>query len=63
MDLVNLIPDVETRAAAASFLLFAGVAVPLLRKLAAKTANRVDDSIIDFIDKALAFVPRIKIGR
>ncbi len=63
MDLIDLIPDQETRAAVGTFLVFAGVCVPLLRKLAAKTSNLVDDRIVELVDKALAFVPRVKIGK
>ena len=63
MNLVDLIPDLETRAAVGSFLVLAGVCVPVMRKLAAKTANHIDDRIVEFIDSALAFVPRVKIGK
>lgn len=63
MNLVDLIPDLETRAAVASFLVMAGVLVPVARKLAAKTKNHVDDRIVELVDRVLAFVPRVKIGK
>lgn len=63
MDLVALIQDPEAQAAVGSFLVVAGILVPIARKLAAKTRNTIDDKIVDMIDTVLAFIPHIKIGK
>ncbi len=63
MNLVDLIPDLETRAAVGSFLVLAGCLVPIARKVALATRTKVDDRIVDAIDTALAFIPRVKIGK
>jgi len=62
MDLINQYLSAEHQALILQGLAVLTVAMPLLEKLAAKTATKVDDEILAFVNKALAYVPRVRLG-
>lgn len=62
MDLVNHYLSAENQALILQGLAVLTVAMPLLEKLAAKTTTKVDDEIVAFINKVLAYVPRVRLG-
>lgn len=62
MELINQFVSVETQAAILQILGALSLVMPLLEKLAAKTANKVDDQAVSFLQKILAVVPRVRTG-
>ena len=62
MDIVNQYLSAENQALILQGLAVLTVAMPLLEKLASKTTTKVDDEIVAFINKALAYVPRVRMG-
>jgi hypothetical protein len=62
MDELNQLISPETQATILQILAVLTVALPLLEKLAARTANKVDDRIVDGLQKLLSLVPRVRLG-
>ena len=62
MDIINQYLSAENQALILQGLAVLTVAMPLLEKLAAKTTNKVDDEIVVFVNKALSYVPRVRLG-
>lgn len=63
MNPLDLIPDPEVRVLVADVLLLVSVAVPIARRLAAKTRTKVDDQVVNFIDSVLSKIPRLTVGK
>jgi hypothetical protein len=53
----------EVQATILQVLAVLTVAMPLLEKLVKSTKTDVDDKVLDFVQKLLAFVPRVRLGK
>ena len=62
MDELNELVSPETQALILQVLAVLTVVMPLAEKLAAKTANTVDDRIVAALQKVLSLVPRVRLG-
>lgn len=63
MDAINQFVSPETQAAILQILTGLSLLMPVLEKLVAKTSNKIDDKIVDFVSKLLSFVPRVRGGK
>lgn len=62
MDLINQFLSPETQAVILQALALLTVALPLLEKIADKTANTLDNKVIAGIRDVLAFLPRVSVS-
>lgn len=62
MDLINQFVSPEVQAIVLQALALLTLLMPTLEKLVAKTENKVDDRVLEVVQKVLAVVPRVRLG-
>lgn len=62
MDEINKLVSPETQATILQVIALLTFAMPMLEKLVAKTATKLDDKVLDVVKTTLAIVPRVRLG-
>lgn len=62
MNEINQLVSPDTQATILQVLGLLTLAMPLIEKVVAKTENKIDDKVLDIVEKILAIVPRVRLG-